>query len=350
MAGNPGGAAPAGAPRPPARASRGQRRPFPGFPLRPPLTRGASAHLTNRTTCGTRELELARGGADRTVSEPRGAAGHPEPGRAGSRAMAGTSVGTRPPCAPSSRSGRRGPLPFAAREWFTADSAAPDPRSLQRPAGDRDRHRPLGQRTARGPFAAATSAPRRRDWLPGPRPPRPVRGLRTGESHPFASRYRWSSERTRPWSVVAAAENRERQALSAAGSRGWPGCARRCGTAGVPGHGAHAARGELRHDLRNYSSSGIGAHEHHGDVSRPPAFTAVRSPLQGPTHTQPAPVLAQTRERARGAPGLVTAGSTAGWQCRRSPRSAAGCRNRHSRCRPGTYSIAGCKALRWTAG
>jgi hypothetical protein len=104
----------------------------------------------------------------------------------------------------------------------------------------------------------------------------------------------------------------ERPALSAAGSRGWPGCARRCGTAGVPGHGAHAARGELRHDPRNCSSSGIGAHEHHGDVSRPPAFTAVRSPLQGPTHTQPAPVLASARERARGAPGLVTAGSTAG--------------------------------------
>src|SRR6185437_4158106 len=48
-AGNPGDAAALGEPRPLARASRGQHRPSPIFPPRPPLTRGASAHLTNRT-------------------------------------------------------------------------------------------------------------------------------------------------------------------------------------------------------------------------------------------------------------------------------------------------------------
>jgi hypothetical protein len=48
-AGDPGGAAPVGEPRPPPQAIRGQHRPFSVFQLRSPLTRGASAQLTART-------------------------------------------------------------------------------------------------------------------------------------------------------------------------------------------------------------------------------------------------------------------------------------------------------------
>jgi uncharacterized membrane protein len=42
--------------------------------------------------------------------------------------------------------------------------------------------------------------------------------------------------------------------------------------------------------------------------------------------------------------------ATPGWRCLRSPRSAAGCRSPRSRCRRGTYPIAGCTVHRWIAG
>ena len=65
--GTPAGAAPAGRPRPPRRARRGPHPVFSIFPLRPPLTRGASAQLT---TCTLTQADAAQpaqarhGGAD----------------------------------------------------------------------------------------------------------------------------------------------------------------------------------------------------------------------------------------------------------------------------------------------
>jgi DNA polymerase-3 subunit gamma/tau len=177
--GNPSGAAPAGAPWPPARARRGTAPAYLDFPLRPPLTRGASAHMTTRTVTQSGRLpqaglyaELGTGpGRGRAVSESRGASRPPGDRRAGSRAMAATSPRTRPLCAfaPACPPGSQ----FAARRWSTATSAAPDPRSFNRPAGDRDRHGHTRPATARGPFAAAARAPSRRDWPPCPALPAP---------------------------------------------------------------------------------------------------------------------------------------------------------------------------------
>src|ERR1700730_9195896 len=71
-------AAPAGRPRPPTRAIRGQHRPFSIFPLRPPLNTGASAHLTPRTLTqadATRIVNGARtpGTGRRATARDRGA-------------------------------------------------------------------------------------------------------------------------------------------------------------------------------------------------------------------------------------------------------------------------------------
>jgi hypothetical protein len=194
-AGNPGGAAPAGRPPPPPRAIRGQHRPSPIFQPRPPLTRGASAHLTTRTWMQaeatpavtghmrnerTQNWRTTRGGG-----RPHGqrlARDRWPPGarRAESRVTAGNESRTWPRCARLSRPARRSSLLFPG--W----PAAADGAAL-------DLHRDLGRR-----LAARFQAPVPGAWSA------------QGEPHPSASGCGWSNERTRLWSVVAVGEKIER--------------------------------------------------------------------------------------------------------------------------------------------
>jgi hypothetical protein len=218
-------------------------------PLRPPLTRGASAHLTARTLTpadaapavtghlrneGT-EIWPATRGAGLTVSGSRDAGGHPEPAGRGSRVAAGNKSRTRLQCARSPALARRGSL--LCPGWpAAADGAAPDP------------HSDLGRRLAdrfRG------SVPRSQ-----------------GESHPPASRCGRSNERTRPWSVVAVAE----KSRKAGAVRVWLAEVAGVGPQvrpppGVPGCGPHPARAPPPGPWNHLSSHGPVT----GDCARPGA-------------------------------------------------------------------------------
>ena len=96
-------------------------------------------------------------------------------------------------------------------------------------------------------------------WPPAPRepltvrpapPPAPASSQVPSSAHardeweprPPASRCGWSKERARPLVSGGRSGKPGRTVLSACGSPGWPGLARGCGTAGVPGCGPHPAR------------------------------------------------------------------------------------------------------------
>ena len=206
-AGNPGGAAPAGSPRPPRRAIGETAPSFPVFQLRPPLTRGAPAPLATRTRTQadaapgvTGHLRMRGGRTGGSLGAGPAFTVSDRPGPAGSRVAAGNVFCPWPPCARLPWLARRG-LPLFAGWPAAADGSAPDP------------HRDPGRR---------------------PAAPMPALGARcvacAGGRICLRQRCGWSKERVRPWSVAAVAEKPGRTGLSACGSRGWPGLARGCGT------------------------------------------------------------------------------------------------------------------------
>ena len=206
-AGNPGAAAPAGRPRP-ALASHTRAVPsFPGFQLRPPLTRGAPAPSATRTSdAGGRDSPCAG-----HVRAPRAAtrAASRHPGIAVQARRAAIRRG-RP-----SRKQRQAPPGQPGQPGAQRPGAQPVPSCDPRPGpaapGGR-RPAPVADRKPARPQAPASSAS-----------PHPHMARDGREPHPPASRCGRSKERTRPWSVAAVAENPGRTVLPACGSRGLAG-------------------------------------------------------------------------------------------------------------------------------
>jgi hypothetical protein len=190
-AGNPGGAAPAGRPRPPPRARRGQHRPFPGFsatattdqgrvgsfdhphPTQTEANPAVTGHMRNE---GTENWQTTRSG-----DRPHGQRLPPD-----GAATLSTRVGPRVP-----HSRERVPHLAAVRSAVEAGAR----RSLllhpgwptAADSGAHDLHLALG-------------------WAGRPVPaPVPDAWSAQVKSHPPASGCGWSNERTRPWSVVAVA-------------------------------------------------------------------------------------------------------------------------------------------------
>ena len=132
-AGNPGGAAPAGSPRPPRRAIGETAPSFPVFQLRPPLTRGAPAPLATRTRTQadaapgvTGHLRMRGGRTGGSLGAGPAFTVSDRPGPAGSRVAAGNGFCPWPPCARLPWLARRG-LPLFAGQPAAADGSAPDP-------------------------------------------------------------------------------------------------------------------------------------------------------------------------------------------------------------------------------